>query len=215
MIKQIIFDVGGVLLDFDPRAMVALATGEESDARLLLGEIFHHSDWSRLDRGADGEEEIFSSMKSRLPQRLWPAVDKIRSDWHKTLKPREEMGELARELDGMGLSLYILSNAPCRFYQFQDRIPCWGKMKGVMLSCEEKLLKPDPALFRRLLDRFDLKPEESFFIDDSPMNVEAAHWCGLAAFQYRSDMPQLRRALRSAGVEVQRSPIPCQRGEIL
>lgn len=215
MIQQVIFDVGGVLLDFDPRAMVALATGEEADAQFLLREIFHHSDWSRLDRGADGEEEIFSSMKSRLPQRLWPAADRIRESWHETLKPKEEMGELARELDGMGVPLYILSNAPYRFYRFQDRIPCWGKMKGVMLSCEEKLLKPDPALFRRLFDRFDLKPEESFFIDDSPLNIEAAHWCGLAAFQYRSDMPQLRRALRSAGVEVQHSPIPCRRGEIL
>lgn len=215
MIRQVIFDVGGVLLDFDPKAMVAPVAGEGPDARLLLGEIFGHADWSRLDRGEDGEEEIFSSMKSRLPQRLWPAADRIRESWHLTLTPREEMGELARELDGMGMPLYILSNAPYRFYDFQDRIPCWEKMKGVMLSCEEKLLKPDPALFRRLFDRFDLRPEESFFIDDSPLNVEAAQWCGMTAFQYRSDMPRLRDALRSSGVMVRHSPIPRQRGEIL
>lgn len=215
MIKQIIFDVGGVLLSFDPVAMVAPVAADGPDAQILRREIFGHSDWSRLDRGADGEEEIFSSMKSRLPRRLWPAADRIRAEWHKALTPKEEMGELARELDGMGMPLYILSNAPYRFYDFQDRIPCFEKMKGVMLSCEEKLLKPDPALFRRLVDRFALKPGECFFIDDSPLNVEAARWCGMEAFQYRSDMPQLRQALRSAGVAVREEPIPRQRGEIL
>lgn len=214
MIRQVIFDVGGVLLDFDPGAMVRAATEDPADMALLRYEIFSHADWNRLDRGEE-EERVFSSMKTRLPRRLWTAADLIRADWHKALRPKEEMGELAGELDRMEIPLYILSNAPYRFYDFQDRIPGWGRMKGVMLSCEEKLLKPDPALFQRLFDRFDLKPSECFFIDDSPMNVEAAQWCGMEAFQYRSDMPLLREALRASGVEVRPEPIPCQRGEIL
>ena len=59
-----------------------------------------------------------------------------------------------------------------------------------------------PAIFRRLLDRFGLKGEESFFIDDSPLNVECAQWQGLTAFQFRRDLGELRAALRAAGIPV-------------
>lgn len=201
MIKQIIFDVGGVLLDFDPAAMVAAVTGDPATAGLLRREIFSHADWNRLDRG-EGEETVLRSMQSRLPEELHPLAQAIMTHWHESLRAREETGVLACELHSLGYPLYILSNAPYRFYEFRDLVPAYGLMTGVMLSCEEGLLKPDPALFRRMLDRFDLLPEESFFIDDSPMNVESAQWCSLRAFQFRRDLTELRSALRSAGVPV-------------
>lgn len=201
MVKQIIFDVGGVLLDFDPDAMVRASGTEGEDARLLRREIFGHSDWSRLDRG-EREETVFSSMKTRLPERLWPQADHIMAHWHESLRGKEDTGELARELYDMGYPLYILSNAPYRFYEFRDLVPGYSLMKGVLLSCEEGLLKPDPAIFRLMFDRFGFVPEECFFIDDSPLNVECAQWCGMGALQFRQDMDELRTALRAAGVPV-------------
>lgn len=201
MIRQVIFDVGGVLLDFDPGAMTAAATDIEEDARLLRREIFSHADWSRLDRG-EGEETVLRSMEARLPQRLHPQAKEVMAHWHESLRPLEETGALARELHSLGYPLYILSNAPFRFYDFRDMIPGYGLMTGVMLSCEEGLLKPDPALFRRMLDRFGLAAGECFFIDDSPLNVECAQWCGLHALQFRRDIGELRSALRAAGVPV-------------
>lgn len=201
MIKQIIFDVGGVLLDFDPAAMVAAATDDPAEAAPLRREIFSHADWSRLDRG-EGEETVLRSMETRLPPELHPLAQAVMAHWHESLRPKENMGELVRELHELGYPLYILSNAPFRFYQFRDLVPGYGLMTGVMLSCEEGLLKPDPALFRRLLDRFSLREEESFFIDDSPLNVESAQWCGMVAFQFRGDQAELRAALRGSGVPV-------------
>ena len=201
MVTLVIFVVGGVVLVFDPSAMVAAATDDANDAKLLHREIFSHSDWSRLDRG-EGPEAILASVKTRLPERLWPQAGQIIADWHRSLRPKEDMGELVEELHAMDLPLYILSNAPFRFYEFRDRIPGYGLMRGVMLSCEEGLLKPDPALFHRLFDRFSLLPEECFFIDDSPLNIEAAQWCGMGAFLYRQDMTELRAALNAAGVPV-------------
>ncbi len=202
MIRQVIFDVGGVLLDFDPKTMVRAATEDPSDGALLQREIFAHADWSRLDRG-EKEEVVLSSMKTRIPQRLWPQAESIMANWHRSLRPKEDMGELVRELHSFPYPLYILSNAPFRFYDFRDMIPGYGLMAEVMLSCEEGLLKPDPALFRRLLDRFGLTAQECFFIDDSPMNIEAAQWCGMGAFQFRQDLSELRAALRAAGVPVE------------
>lgn len=201
MIRQVIFDVGGVLLDFDPDAMVSAATRDPAAAALLRREIFSHSDWNRLDRG-EGEEPVFRSMKNRLPRELWPQADHIRDHWHESLRAREDTGALVCELYGMGIPLYILSNAPYRFYEFRDLVPGYGLMTGVVLSCEEKLLKPDPALFHRMLERYGLRAKECFFIDDSPLNVESAQWCGWGAFQFRRDLTELRAALRAAGVAV-------------
>lgn len=214
MIRQIIFDVGGVLLDFDPAAMVRAVTDVEADAALLRREIFSHADWSRLDRG-EGEERVLSSMKTRLPERLHPQADRIMAGWHRSLRSKEDVGALVRELYDRGYPLYILSNAPFRFYEFRDLIPGFGLMRGVMLSCEEGLLKPDPALFRRLFERFALQPSECFFIDDSPLNIEAAQWCGMGAFQFRQDVAELRAALGAAGVPAGPDPISHQRGEKL
>lgn len=201
MIRQVIFDVGGVLLDFDPAAMVAAATREPADAALLRREIFSHADWNRLDRG-EGEESVLSSMKTRLPERLHPQAESIMANWHKSLRPKEDTGKLVRELHELGYPLYILSNAPWRFLTFRDLVPGYELMTGVVLSCEEGLLKPDPALFRRMLERFGFRPEECFFIDDSPLNIEAAQWCGMGAFQFRQDLSELRAALQAAGVPV-------------
>jgi len=205
MIKQIIFDVGGVLLDFDPAAMVRSVTDVEADAALLRREMFGHADWNRLDRGGE-EGAVLASMKTRLPPRLHPLADRLMAHWHESLRPKEDMGALVRELHSLGYPLYILSNAPHRCAQFRDLLPGVECMSGIMFSCEEGLLKPDPAIFRRLLERFSLRAEESFFIDDSPLNVEAAQWCGMTAFQYRQDLPVLRTALRAAGVPVGPQP---------
>ncbi len=202
MIKQIIFDVGNVLLNFDPAAMISTVTSHPRKAALLRREIFSHSDWSRLDRG-EGEEAVLLSMKARLPGELHPLADRLMAHWHESLTPIEEMGELVEELYRLNYPLYILSNAPFRFYAFRDRIPGYDRMRGVTLSCEEGLLKPDPALYRRMLERFGLRGEETFFIDDSPLNVESAQWCALEAFQFRRDMGELRAALRARGVPVE------------
>ena len=201
MVRQVIFDIGQVLLEFDPGRMVRAVTGDEADGALLRREIFSHADWNRLDRGEE-DETVFASMKTRLPERLHPLADQIMAGWHNSVRPKADTGELVRELHEMGYPLYLLSNAPHRFRRFQDSVPGFGVMTGVMLSCEEGLLKPDPALFRRLFERFGLQPEECFFIDDSPLNVEAAQWCGMGAFQFRQDITELRAALRAAGVPV-------------
>ena len=108
--------------------------------------------------------------------------------------------KLARELNALGVPLYLLSNTSARFYRFREKIEIWPLLKGALLSFEEKLLKPDPELYRRLFPRFGLAPGECFFIDDLHLNVEAARWCGMQAFCYQNDISRLRAALREAGI---------------
>ncbi len=201
MVASVIFDMGNILLDFHTRELTAAVTGCGGDAELLHREMFEGPDWLILDRGGT-EEEALAHMKERLPSRLWPAAGQAMERWDEFLFPRPEINHLARELDGLGLPLYILSNTSRRFYRFREKIPVWPLIRGTLLSCEEHLLKPDLDIFRRLFTRFGLTPGECFFIDDYNVNIEAARWCGMQAFHYRNDISTLRAALRQAGVPV-------------
>jgi putative hydrolase of the HAD superfamily len=203
MIRQVIFDVGGVLMDFDTHALTRALTTSEEDALLLHAETFDHPDWLRTDRGGCPVSAVIDAMKSHLPPRLHGAVDELMARWDDWLAPREDIDLLAQELDRLGYPMYILSNTSETFYRFRSRIPCWPKIRGVILSFEEKVMKPDPEIYRRLFSRFGLAPGECFFVDDSHLNIEAAHWCGMKGQLFRGDISELRAALRAEGVPVQ------------
>lgn len=201
MVKAVIFDMGNILLDYDTRALTAAFTDSAEDAALLHREMFEGPDWFIMDRGGT-EEEALARMKEHLTPRLWPSADRAMAHWDDFLTPRSEINGLARELDGLGLPLYILSNTSSRFYRFREKIPVLPLIRGTLLSCEEHLLKPDLEIYRRLFARFALAPGECFFIDDNNANIEAARWCGMQAFHYQKDISRLRAALRQAGVPV-------------
>lgn len=202
MLKAIIFDMGGVLLDFPTLTLAAAYTGTAADAHLLSQALFGSPEWAALDRGVTSEECVLSAVQSRLPDRLRESAAQVIEHWDEFLIPKPEVNALARELNALGLSLYILSNTSARFYRFRDKIEVWPLMRGALLSFEEKLLKPDPELYRRLFPRFGLAPGQCFFIDDLHLNVEAARWCGMQSFHYQNDISLLRAALRQSGVPV-------------
>lgn len=197
----VIFDIGGVLMYFDTRALTAAFTESGEDAAILHREVFENVDWITMDRGGS-EAAALERMKGRLPRRLHAPADRLIARWDKYLFPVPEMNALARELDGMGIPLYLLSNTPDRFYRFRERIPVWPLMRGALLSFEEHLLKPDPEIYRRLFSRFGLSPGDCFFVDDNQANIEAARWCGMKGCLYRGDDGEVRAALRWAGIPV-------------
>lgn len=200
-VKYVIFDMGGVLMDFDTQGLAAAFADAPEDAALLHREVFGHIDWLTMDRGGT-EAAALERMKSRLPQRLHRPADQLMAHWDEYLTPIPAVNELAGELDGMGIPIYLLSNTSSRFYQFRERIPVWPLLRGAVISCEERLLKPDTELYRRLFSRFGLPPGDCFFIDDNSANIEAALWCGMQGFLYRGGADELRRALRRAGIPV-------------
>ena len=197
----VIFDMGGVLMNFDTWALTAAFTETGEDAALLHREVFEDIDWITMDRGGS-EAAALERMKGRLPRRLHAPADQVIARWDEFLVPIPEMNALARELGGMGIPLYLLSNTPDRFYRYRERIPAWPLMRGALLSFEEHLLKPDPEIFRRLFSRFGLSPGDCFFVDDNQANIEAARWCGMNGGLYRGGAGAVRGALRRAGIPV-------------
>ena len=104
------------------------------------------------------------------------------------------------ELKGMGYRLYLLSNANRRLREYLPRIPGSQYLDGLVVSAEEKLLKPQAEIYHVLYDRYDLKPEECVFLDDTQKNLDAAEKFGIHTILFRG-MEEAKERLRELGVD--------------
>ncbi len=202
MIRNIIFDMGGVLLHYSPSRFIDLLSVSGGDKTLLLREVFNTVEWFRMDRGTITEEEAAAAMKKNLPPHLHGAVDRLLRWWELELRPMEGMEELLAELKELGFGIYLLSNASMRQPEYFNRLPASQFFDGRVVSAWFKLLKPQKEIFDILLWEYELKAEECFFVDDSVANVEGAYCAGIAGAVFDGDVFCLRRKLNAAGVPV-------------
>lgn len=202
-IANVVFDMGQVLIHWNaPRILEAYGL-TDGDNHLLQAELFGSVEWVQLDHGTISGEAAIGQVCNRLPPRLHGIVREVVTGWwQRPLAPMEGMAELVREVKGKGYGVYLLSNASVDLRKYFHRIPGSECFDGLMVSAEEKKLKPQVDIFQTLYGRFSLDPEASVFIDDSPANVEAALCTGMNAIQFRGDVPRLRRELRELGVDV-------------
>lgn len=202
MIKNIVFDMGNVIIRFDPELfMVRLGLAEE-DRKLLKRELFASLEWSRMDRGSLTDEEAAEIVCRRVPERLHDAVRRLVGMWDRPILPVEGMYELVEELRGMGYGIYLLSNASFRQHDYWPRVPASKFFDGTLISADVKLVKPQPEIYRLLCDKFSLLPEECVFIDDSTSNAEGAYFCGINALVFHGDAHEMRLKLNELGVKV-------------
>lgn len=109
----------------------------------------------------------------------------VLKDWHLDgLYPKSGMDALVDDLLTRGYKLYILSNVGYCFHDFKYKIKHLDRFSGIMLSSEERIRKPEPALYERLLKKFGLKAEECLFIDDLQHNIEGAQRVGMHGYCY-------------------------------
>lgn len=202
MVKNILFDMGNVLIRFDRNLFLDRLDLSESDRRLLLREVFLSVEWVQMDRGTKTEATALESMCRRLPEHLHAAAEELVFRWDVPILPVEGMYELVEELKEKGFGIYLLSNASVRQHDYWPRIPASRFFDGKLISADEKVIKPQPEIYRRCLQRFGLKAEECFFVDDVAGNIEGALCCGIPGAVFHNDVPLLRRALRAAGVDV-------------
>ncbi len=203
MIQNIIFDMGQVLLYFNPGMYIESLgiSGEDSD--ILLREVFRKMEWVQLDHGTITEEEAVKAICKRVPGRLYGAVEELVFFWWKRpIVPVPGMEALMKELKEAGYKLYLLSNASVQQIRYHDRIPGTQYLDGRIVSAEWKQIKPQPEIYKTLLDTYSLKAEECVFIDDSAVNVEAAYCMGIHGIVFDDDVSRLKSGLRALGVAV-------------
>ncbi|MCR5089451.1 MAG: HAD family phosphatase [Oscillospiraceae bacterium] len=203
MIKNIIFDMGCVLIYWDPDTIIARLGLSSEDSSLLRREVFSCQEWVSMDHGIMSQSEGHRRICSRLPERLHAAAAACVFDWWKPpLRPVSGMEALVRECRDLGYGIYLLSNATSTLHQYFPRIPGSECFDGKIVSADLKLLKPQREIYEALLSTYCLRPEECFFIDDSPLNIDGAWAVGIRGAVFFDDMVRLRGELREAGVPV-------------
>lgn len=203
MIRNIIFDMGRVLLDYDPFKVCRQYTNKAEDVEQMARALFSSPEWVLLDRGDITEEEAMAIVRERLPdERLKHMADLCMAHWHEyNVSPMPGMGDLVKTIKERGYGIYLCSNASLRLRVFMNRIPGIEYFDGVLISAEERLLKPEPAIYMRLFEKFSIRPEESFFIDDIMENIEGARACGMDGYCFADqDLDRLKAALCELGV---------------
>ena len=202
MIKNILFDMGNVLIHFDRRAFLDRLDISEEDKQLLMREVFLSVEWVQMDRGTLWEASAEPLMCRRLPERLHSAVHSLVSCWDEPMLPITGMAELVQELKEDGYGIYLLSNASLRQHDYWSKVPGWQFFDGKIISADEKVMKPHPDYYLRAMERFKLIPGECIFIDDVPANIEGAMYCGIPGIVFHGDAQLLRRQLRDHGIRV-------------
>lgn len=176
--KNLIFDLGGVVVDWNPQRVLDEYPGDRELPRSLFKKGFFEEHWTEFDRGTIVQNELVHKMAGftgRPYDMCWDFVEYIK---HSLVDIPDTLG-LIRRLAGEGYRLFCLSNMAEEFYNYLKGREAFSYFEGQIISAREHLVKPDAAIYRLILDRYDLKPEESLFIDDLEPNVRAAQALGI------------------------------------
>ena len=202
MIKNIVFDMGNVIIRFDPAAFIDRFGVTADERELLLREIFRSPEWVMMDRGVLTDGQCADVLCPRLPENLRETARKLIAFWDRPIIEIEGVRPLIEELKSKGYGIYLLSNASCRQPDYWQRVPASRLFDGTLISYSVRLVKPMPEIYEKFFETFSLRREECFFIDDSPANVEAAIYVGMPGTVFHNDIQILRRDLRRAGIDV-------------
>ncbi|WP_348797046.1 HAD family hydrolase [Flavobacterium adhaerens] len=197
-IDTIIFDFGGVLVDWNPRHLYRDYFENEDEMEFFLKNICT-DEWNvEQDRGRTLKEA------TELLQKQFPEYHSLIAlfygEWEKMLKGDipgtvEILHEVREKFKLYGLTNWSSETIHIAY----ERFSFFNKFDGILVSGEEKLIKPDPRFYKLLLSRYNLKAENSIFIDDVAKNVLAAKELGIHAIQFKNPI-QLRSDLENLGV---------------
>ena len=186
-LNTIIFDLGGVLIDWDPRYLYQQVFGSEEKTEWFLQNICT-LDWNEQQDAGYPIAKAVEEKVAEFPE--WKREIKIYYDrWTDMLRgPIEETVGIFRQLKtNPGLKFYALTNWSAELFPIAlQRYDFLHWFDGRVVSGEEKTRKPFPEFYLRLLDRYNVRPEEALFIDDSLRNIKAAEELGIKSIHFLS-----------------------------
>lgn len=191
-VRNVIFDVGGVLLEWNPTKILADFYADPELRDLLRHSLFQHPEWRALDRGELGESELIARVGARTG-RPHAELAQLLAAARESLVIKADTVELLRSLRGKA-GLYCLSNMSVPVYrQLRERHDFWEAFDGVVISGEVLLLKPEREIYEHLLRRFALLAQETVFIDDVAENIDGARAVGLKTIHFSGAADCARR----------------------
>jgi 2-haloacid dehalogenase len=201
-ITSVVFDLGGVLIDWNPRHLYRKLFGaDEAAMEQFLADVCTLEWNGDFDSGrpfAKGVAELAAAHPDQAE-----LIRAYHLRWEEMLgQAFEETVAVMREVKRAGLRTYALSNWSAEtFPMTRPRYPFLDELDGILISGEVGVRKPGPAIFRHFLERFELTPETTVFIDDWDLNVATAGELGMVAVQF-VDAARLRADLRALGLPI-------------
>ena len=154
MIKNVIFDLGNVVLKLKWNVVLDKYSDNQEDKELLNKVIFESEEWQKLDEGTIKKQDAINIMISKLPQRLHNSCIGIMRDWQEGFVINTQILEFINTLKNNGYHTYILSNAPLDVPVYLEKANLNKYFDGKIISAEEKLAKPDKKIYELILNRF-------------------------------------------------------------
>lgn len=199
MYKNIIFDLGNVVLDYNPGAYLKEKLNDDKVEKIILDIVFKSEEWPMLDRGVITEEEAIERIINRDIKNK-EFIEIAFENWYEILKPLNDTVNLIKELKNKGFKLYYLSNFHSKAFDYvTKKHEVFKFFDGGVVSFKEKLLKPEKEIYTKILEAYDLKAGECIFIDDVFENVEGANKEGIKGIQFKN-IKDLREKLNNCGV---------------
>jgi 2-haloacid dehalogenase len=199
--RAVVFDLGGVVVDWNPRHLYRKLFADCQQMEDFLTEVDFFAWNLEQDRGRPFAEGV-RTLTERFPHRA-PLISAYQERWDESINgPIEGTLDVIHDLGAAGYSLHALTNWSVEtFGQAERRFGFSAIFEQVVVSGYERICKPDPRIYRILLERTGLEPRECVFVDDSPVNVQAAADLGIQALHFTSPR-RLRHDLREAGISV-------------
>jgi putative hydrolase of the HAD superfamily len=192
--RNVIFDLGGVLLDWNPGWILSQFYPDHATQQLMREAIFGHADSVAFDRGEISKTALIHRLRQRTG-RSRNELRRVLDAAKNSLVEKPDTVAVLKALHERGVPLYCLSNMPISaFRHVRRRCEFWDLFRGIVVSGEVRMVKPERAIFKHLLLRYGIIAEETIFIDDHAPNIAGARDVGLETILF-CDAAQCRRDL--------------------
>ena len=201
MIRNIVFDMGNVMIRFDPGYFITReGITDPADRKLVMNELFQSVEWAQMDSGVLTEETAEPLVMARIPDRLKASVRRLLYNWSSPRDTIPGMEDLVRRLKNAGYGIWLLSNASKAQHVYWPKVPVSRLFDGKLISCDIGFVKPMREIYEAFITKFGLVPEECVFIDDAANNVAGAVACGWHGIVFHGDSAELAAKLSALGV---------------
>lgn len=190
MIKNIIFDIGNVILNFDVKQVVQRFTTNNNEQKFILDNIINSPEWlgnALIDTGYITREDAISIVQDRTNHIYDKLIEDFWYNYNNFAKIDERVLKLIEKLKNSNYKIYILSNINPYTHEFVKRSGLFELVDGYVLSYQEHQVKPFISIYNTLLKRYNLIPNESVFIDDNENNIVTGTSLGIISKKVEPD----------------------------
>lgn len=191
MIRNIVLDMGNVLLDFNPNVIIDKVCDTDEEKQIIYKELFCGEEWIMGDYGRITNAERFDGIKERVPEAMHAKLKECVDNWDICMKPVDGAQDFCKLVKNKGYKVYVLSNACNKFYEYFPKEYELDFFDGIVVSSDVHIIKPEKGIYEYLLKKYDLVPEECLFIDDRVDNVEGAREAGMQAVVFKNNYDEI------------------------